>query len=262
MRTFVLGIASSLALSGAALAGPNQKADDALASAPDFRNSIVMISIQCPGDTRPYPLGAGVVVSGDGLVLTAAHVGKNCPHITAARMGAVTSPYQAPGTNLQAVRIKRRVDRTDEAPDAATTAVGVFEDLALYRITNMAGSGLVPATIAKRYPVPGEDVMVVGFAGMPFWYAGAPIRDPGLTIFKTSLSSVAADTQDVPFRIHYTGATLPGVSGGPVFNSNGELVAIHSGRIANCCSPANIVLDNYSWGTSVEAIPPAWKVPR
>lgn len=283
-----------LLLADRAVAAENEKASDALEKVGDWKKSLVMITVHCPGAPLP-DLGTGVLINNKGYVLTAGHVGGNCSGVTTAKMGAVKSPYSGPGEELTATLVARRVNGSD-IPVGGDPWGGVTEDIALWKITNLTGSGLVPAPIGKDYPVPGENVRVVGFAGLPFQYPHNPHNNlPGLTIFKTSLSSVAARPGDIPYRLHYTGATLPGVSGGPVFDERDQLIGIHSGRITavisglvttsctvdkfnNCAilrfkghNGANVdqpigvdfmslksALDNYSWATSVVAVPPQW----
>ncbi|HYO52583.1 serine protease [Archangium sp.] len=290
----LLAVALALSLPTDVRAEPNEKALKALAKVDGWKKSLVLISIRCPGATAPS-LGTGVLISDKGYVVTAAHVGSECPAVTTAKMGAVKSPYTAPGEELNASLVHRRVDGKEITAGSASGGA-MTEDIALWKVSNMTGSGLVPAKLSADYPVPGEDVRVVGFAGLPFQYYGNPHNSmPGLTVYKTSLSSVAARSGDVPYRLHYTGATLPGVSGGPVFNDKDELVGIHSGRVTkvieklvstncsvdsfqNCAilkyTGANgatvqqsigvnfmsvkSVLDNYSWATSVLAIPSSW----
>jgi S1-C subfamily serine protease len=237
----------------------DERAKTALSQLPSWRTSVVLIRVTCSTSEPPY-LGTGVVVGDSGLVMSAAHVGNACPSVTEVTMGAVRSPYAGPRAELAAVRIRRRVDGEDEEPSGATK-VGWYEDLALYQISNMTSSGLTPARISPDYPVPGDEVTIVGFAGLPYWYKDAPPSSPGLTVFKTTLVSVAANADDVPYRLHYTGATLPRVSGGPVFNKAGELLGIHSGRVTRG-SGGVAVVDNYSWATSVLAAPPSWGIPQ
>jgi hypothetical protein len=214
-------------------------------------------------------------------------------------MGRLQSLYTAPGQELTAT-FQRRVVDGRPSPTTAQIKGAVFQDLALWKITNMTGSDLVPATLATTFPMPGEQIEIAGFAGSPFWHTingnfGAN-AGPGLTRFRAWLASVGASPQDVPYRLHYPGYTLSGVSGGPVFNAQGQLIGIHStrtsleikdailttcptdGRAVNCINvtvpgPNNSqvqrtialdigglknMLENYGWATSIFAIPPGW----
>jgi hypothetical protein len=139
--------------------------------------------------------------------------------------------------------------------------------------------------------------MIAGFSDLPFEFLRSPhSRRGGLTINRLNLISVAADQNDVPFRLHYPGSTLGGVSGGPVFDAEGRLIGIHSTRttrnivnlINATCNPTATdgnciritipgsggatvqqpigvnfesvknVLENYSWATSIHALPQGW----
>ena len=261
-----------------------------------------MITITCPKDGTIWT-GAGVVVRATGEVLTAAHVGAKCLDQRNAQVGRLRSPYAAPSMELTATLERRIVDdRTSPTQDQVQSAE--FQDLALWKIDNMQGSGLVPVAMAATFPVPGEAIEIVGFSWLPYSHringdAGRH-AGPGLTRFRGYLTSVGAKPgSDLPFRLHYSGSTLEGVSGGPVFNERGELIGIHStratqflgnlvsagcdptGNDGNCAAvlvpsadgqvssglgvnPLRLkdVLNNYSWGTSIFAVPETWLPPR
>lgn len=290
-----LAVCVFLPLSSGAAAQPDERIAAVLSQLPTWSRSVVYVRIYCPGEAQPYT-GTGVLVRSSGEVLTAAHVGSRCLATRVAKMGALRSPYSAPGEELTADLVHRVADN-DHAPDQDAVQNSAYQDLALWKIRDLSGSTLVPATISSDFPVPGEEVEIVGFSGLPFWHANSSGRNagPGLTRFRTALSSIAASAADVPYRLHYTGATLPGVSGGPVFDRQGRLLGIHSARttgtirdlIQTPCTPPSFgncvtlsfpggggtaaqqtigvnfssvksVLDNYSWATSILAIPTGW----
>jgi S1-C subfamily serine protease len=293
-------LAACLVVGGLAFSGPAEAQVDPRATAAFGRldpwlRSVVMLRITCP--TGVYE-GAGVLVRATGEVLTAAHVGSECIGVTKAKVGRIQSLYAKPGEELTATLVGRIAD-SDETPTQSQVKNADFQDLALWKIDNMANANLTPATMAADFPMPGEPIEVVGFSSQPFMHpivgtAGAN-QGPGLTRFKTSLISVGASTQEVPYRLHYPGFTLEGVSGGPIFNARGELIGIHSTRDPrdvesairtgcdttddkNCVSvmlpganktsargtigldPDRLMamLDNYSWATSIHAIPIGW----
>lgn len=296
-----LGMLAAL-LIGAAFPSPSAAQTDPRATAALQRldpwlNSLVMIKITCHPGENPWT-AAGVLIAATGEVLTAAHVGATCPQQTEAKVGRVRSLYSAPGSELSARLIHRLVDG-ETSPSPGQIAEPVFQDLALWKIEDMTGSGLTPVTIAQDFPLPGEAIEIAGFSGLPYGHSlnGDRGRNagPGLTRFRTYLTSVGATPADVPYRLHYTGDTLEGVSGGPVFNARGELIGIHSTRatrwmndvltspcapdapVGSCVSvvvPAGAataastvgvhikglkkVLDNYSWATSIFAAPETW----
>jgi S1-C subfamily serine protease len=284
MRCIAL-LAGAVIAATSANAQTDTRAARALERVPDWRRSVVLITIRCPD--KPPQQGSGVLISDTGLVLSAAHVGVDCLSVTNARMGAVRSPYSSPGEELNATLVARRANGADQ-PNANTIKFAISEDLALWRITNLEGSGLVPARFSQRFQAPGEEAMIVGFSGLPFSYFGNPhAQQSALTINRVWLTSVAARPNETPYRLHYNGSTLEGVSGGPVFDAEGSLIGIHSGRVTtnirdlvatgctvdsfgNCVSIGNSqtlgvnflsvksVLENYAWATSIHAVPAAW----
>ncbi len=285
--------------SAAAQAQVDPRATAALGQMDAWLRSVVYIRISCPGATYPS-VGTGVLIRGTGEVLTAAHVGSDCPAVTTARMGRIRSLYSAPGTELTAT-LKRRISDNRATPDQAQIRSAEFQDLALWKIDNLTDDNLVPAKMATAFPMPGEPIEVAGFSGLPYWHglngtAGAN-AGPGLTRFRISLASVGASAQDVPYRLNYIGGTLAGVSGGPVFNAAGDLLGIHSTRTTQLIKDTMMVgctagkdhncvevmvpstgsssarstiglgilgmkglLENYSWATSIFAIPSGWLV--
>lgn len=272
------------------------RAIEAFQRLPAWSRSLVYIRIRCPSN-QVYT-GTGVIVRSTGEVLTAAHVGSACLNVTTARMGLVRSAYAAPGEEMEADLVHRVAD-ANTSPNVQQVLGSSYRDLALWRIRNASTLNLVPAAFSPVFPVPGDEVEVVGFSGLPFSHFNNSGMNagPGLTRFRTSLSSIAAaPATEVPYRLHYTGATLPGVSGGPVLDAQGRLLGIHSGRTTgnvtqlvqvgctvgwdeNCARAFTVtlpnnttvthtvgvnylavksVLDNYSWATSVLAAPAGW----
>jgi len=240
----------------------------------------VVLSITCgPGDVYE---GVGVVVAKSAEVLSAAHVGSHCLDVKKAVVGTIRSPYAAPGNDLTAT-LQHRIADNRTTFEREAVEKNEFQDLALWKIDTLEGSGLVPAPIAKAFPIAGDPIEIVGFAGLPFSHTingeAGKHRGTGVTRYRTWITSVAASAErNIPYRIHYPGFTLPGLSGGPVFNAAGQLLGIHSSRYskpvdnalaAGCgtgkpnCFGLDVValktmLDNYSWATSVFAIPADW----
>jgi S1-C subfamily serine protease len=281
----------------AAPAQTDPRATQAFARLDPWLRSVVYLRITCKAGDDPY-VGTGILVRDTGEVLTAAHVGSECLNVTTAKVGRLQSLYTAPGEELTATFQKRIADsRTSPTKDQVQDAE--FQDLALWKIDNMANSGLVAARLATDFPSPGEPIEIVGFSNLPYRHGivgtNGVNAGPGLTRFRTALISVGASDRDVPYRLHYPGFTLGGASGGPVFNAQGQLLGIHSTRTAEkvreslvvgCtigslknCVPVMVpgrnksqvrstvgidvlklkaMLDNYSWATSIFAIPAGW----
>ena len=110
--------------------------------------------------------------------------------------------------------------------------------------------------IETRDPLPGEAITIGGFSNYPF--KGLP-HSPigGLSLYRTHLSSVAADGNPRPFRLHYSGSTMSGMSGGPVANEAGRPIGVHSARRHDDTTTAggvSNVLTNHAWATSIDAV--------
>lgn len=297
MRTMI-GTTGALAALLMSVAAPVGAQDDprvaaAFARLPQWRKSVVVLRVTCaPGDVYE---GVGVLVRSTGEVLSAAHVGSHCLDRATASVGIIRSPYSAPGEDLTAT-LKGRIADNVTAPSKDAAERSVFQDLALWKVDSMVGSGLVPAELAKGFPVAGDPVEIVGFANLPFGHrangTAGEHSGTGITRYRTWITSVGATkVGNVPYRLHYPGFTLQGLSGGPVFNAAGEVIGIHSGRSSrgisaaiysgcdtakpNCVAvrspdgagPGTIgidvdqlktMLDNYSWATSVLALPAGW----
>jgi hypothetical protein len=281
-----------LCVSSPAPAKEDPRVAAALARLPSWRSSVVMLRITCEsGDTYE---AVGVLVRKTGEVLSAAHVGSRCLGVDKAAVGIVRSPYATPGNDLTAT-LKARIADNVTSLNQKAVEDAAFQDLALWKIDNMERSGLVPARIAKSFPVAGDPIEIVGFANLPFTHSingeAGKNSGAGITRYRTWISSVAGTKgTNVPYRVHYPGFTLQGLSGGPVFNASGELIGIHSARRSrpieqalftgcvtakpNCVAvPSDgsgtstlgldidalkTMLENYSWATSVHAVPTDW----
>ena len=191
----------------------------ATAPMPAWTQSIVRIRYTLNGKELT---GSGVIVSASGYVLTAGHVGDGMAGQpgTRIRIGQVASPYGPVDYRYAAKELYR-------ATDANT------HDLKLLQITNppsAPAARLTPAPLATTAPFPGNEVFVAGFPNLPFAYLPHS-PGAGLSIYKTAILSCYAEAgTNVPTRLHYGGGSLPGFSGGPVFNHDGQLLGIHSAR--------------------------------
>lgn len=184
---------------------------------PDWVRSVVLLQYNCDG--VPYA-ATGVVISKAGHILTAAHVGKDCKGnpIKKMQVGVVNSVYGQPQKLYTATVVDRAADNSESV-----------YDLKLLKIDNLNGAQLVPAPFATALPLPGDEISVAGFADLPFAFLSQ--NQASLSVYKTGILSCFAEAGNgIPTRIHYGGNTLPGLSGGPIFNSNGQLIGIHSTR--------------------------------
>jgi hypothetical protein len=255
---------------------------------PEWSKSVVKIWYECNGNIYS---GSGVIISKNGYVITAAHVGKNCnnnndPKIS---IGVVSSIFKAPQKQFTAKFVDSMTD--------SVTNTNEF-DLKLLKIDNLNGAEIYPAIFSSILPISGDDIQVAGFPDLPFAYLRQ--KEAPISIYKTSILSCFAEEDNVPVRLHYGGNSLPGFSGGPIFDKNGKLIGIHSTRTTaninnllntNCMDTVSntpcygnavrftiltegnktttqvvnldynalkSVLDNYSWGTSIWRIPQKW----
>ncbi len=209
--------------------------------------SIVKLWITCEGKTWT---GAGAVVSRSGHILTAAHVGSACINLKDIKIdvGPVTDAYSEPVVTWTAKLVGRVADGKRD-PSSADLSNTSFQDAALYRIEKFEPT-IPVAGLAGSYPIAGDSVSIAGFSNMPFEYANSENTIAGISIVKSSLLSVAA-RRGVPFRLHTTSMTLPGLSGGPVLDSSGAVIGIHS-------SLRTVAPNHFTWATSVAALPSEW----
>jgi tetratricopeptide (TPR) repeat protein len=146
--------------------------------------------------------GSGIIIQQQGdryLVLTAAHVVRN---------------------NRQKYQITTADDRSYQLqPTAIQPLAGV--DLAVVRFTS-----------TKRYQVPKLGNVNESTEGTTIYVSGFPVGTEAIdrSLFNFTDGKVTANSSR-PLRdgysLIYSNNTLPGMSGGGVFNEKGELVAIH-----------------------------------
>jgi S1-C subfamily serine protease len=140
-------------------------------------------------------LGTGVVLSSDGLILTAAHVVAGAERVRVKLLGGEPLPA-----------------RVVFADDAA--------DVALLRLETIP-AGLTPARLGDSDGArKGETVYVIGNPiGIEFSLSSGVIsgRHPGSHVFGGSVEAEVIQTD---------AAINSGNSGGPIFNSRGEVIAV------------------------------------
>ncbi len=158
------------------------------------------VTVFIQGVNNPDNFGSGVVIGRTGknyLVLTAAHV------VAAADRYTIQASDGVQYT-LQNIRRLPNVDM----------AVVQFESSSSYTVAQMGNSDEVSLTTGvyvAGYPKPGQN-----------------IRVPVLTITNGEIAQVLPANASVDgYGFAYTNSTRAGMSGGPVFNSLGEVIAIH-----------------------------------
>ncbi len=158
------------------------------------------VTVFIQGVNNPDNFGSGVVIGHSGksyLVLTAAHVVAAADRYTIQASDGVQYTLQ----NI------RRIPNVD-------MAIVQFESSSSYTVAQMGNSddvSLTTGVYVAGYPKPGQN-----------------IRVPVLTITNGEIAQVLPANASVDgYGFAYTNSTRAGMSGGPVFNSLGEVIAIH-----------------------------------
>lgn len=192
---WALAIAASMATPSGAQPAPSvtpassENARDVLAR---IRPSLIQVEGFVGTNTARALHGSGFAVTGDGLFMTNYHV--------------VAEQVQYPD------KYRLRYRTPDGATGALTVlAVDVRHDLAIVRASDHRAA---PVTLNDQLPRKGERAYSVGF----------PL-DVGLTITEGVSNGKVADAFDA--RIHYSGAINGGMSGGPAFNTAGDVIGIN-----------------------------------
>lgn len=152
--------------------------------------------------TEPNSVGSGVILQQQGdlyTVITAAHVVKN------------KASYKITTPDDRSYQIIPNSIRS--APGSIDLAVIKFKSTSKYTIAKLGNSNALKS---------GMDLYVAGFPGR------SKAIDQPIFIFREG--KVSANSNKVlenGYSLVYSNNTLPGMSGGAVLNSNGELVAIH-----------------------------------
>lgn len=156
------------------------------------RPSVIMIEGFFGTNTAPAFHGTGFAVTADGAFLTNYHV--------------VADLVELPD--------KYRLEyRTNDGQTGRlqVLTVDVRHDLAIVRA---AGYAPPPLKIASSIPEKGERAFSVGF----------PL-DVGLTITEGISNGLVQDSFEA--RLHYSGAINAGMSGGPAFNTSGDVIGVN-----------------------------------
>jgi tetratricopeptide (TPR) repeat protein len=152
--------------------------------------------------TEPNNVGSGVILQHQGdvyIVLTAAHVVKN------------KVSYKITTSDDRAYQIIPNSIRS--APGNIDLAVVKFKSTIKYPTAKLGNCNVLKS---------GMDLYVAGFPG-----TSGTITEPVLMFREGKVSANSTKTFEKGYSLVYSNNTLPGMSGGAVLNSEGELVAIH-----------------------------------
>jgi tetratricopeptide (TPR) repeat protein len=151
---------------------------------------------------EPNGVGSGVILQRQGdtyTVLTAAHVVKSKASYK------ITTPddrsYDIISSSIRS------------APGSIDLAVVKFKSSTNYPIAKLGNCNILES---------GMDLYVAGFPG-----ASGTITEPVFVFREGKVSANSTKTFEKGYSLVYSNSTLPGMSGGAVLNSEGELVAIH-----------------------------------
>ena len=198
------------------------------------------VTVFIQGVNNPDNFGSGVVIG---------HSGKNYLVLTAAHVVAAADRYtiQASDGVQYTLQNIKRIPNVD-------MAIVQFESSSSYTVAQMGNSddvSLTTGVYVAGYPKPGQN-----------------IRVPVLTITNGEIAQVLPANASVDgYGFAYTNSTRAGMSGGPVFNSLGEVIAIHgrkegeagggatNGAWLNLGIPINRYKGAGTGGTQVAAVP-------
>jgi hypothetical protein len=147
--------------------------------------------------------GTGFVVAEGGILATNYHV--------------IASAIDAPDKYRVELVLPDRSFAT-----AQIVNVDIVNDLALLQIDSVyfAESPIEPLALASRESAKGETVYSIGF---PF--------DLGITVIDGTYNGLAP--YSVSQRVHFSGSLNPGMSGGPAFNGEGEVIGVNVSTAGN-----------------------------
>lgn len=211
MRSMVLLLTVSLVALGW-IASPGAVRGDELSPAvlKKVRSATVFIKV-----TRPEkePRGSGFLISQE-LIVTNAHVlgvAENEPRLPSKIEVVLNS-----GTSSESV------------VDAQALAVNLADDLAYLKIPRRAGSHFLTLRPSSEI----VETMPVSILGFPLG-EGLDLqqRNPAVTISAGHVSSLRRNEEQQISEIQIDGSLIPGNSGGPIIDAQGELVGVSASAI-------------------------------
>jgi S1-C subfamily serine protease len=214
------------------------------------RNSICYIyalySITKPGQRQARPLRTRVsatgFVIGDGLIATNRHVVE--PWWEDEDDQAAISAGAVPRVEKLLAFFPDMADPIELTDPQVSPAV----DLAVVRFQPPKDRGFRPVTLARGSAIPGDPVVVVGYPlGVTVMLAKSPRKVYQRLAFSTDTIDIARELAArklirpsatyghlgdvVDERLIYDAPTAQGGSGGPVFNSAGQVIAVNTAYI-------------------------------
>ena len=172
--------------------------EDAISLFNEYSSQIYQIRIIEQASGKQTALGSGFQISDDGIVVTNYHV--------------VSEYINGPD--------RYHVEYVDHGGGKGKLILldfDVINDLALLKRNIQGGQFL---TIAANLPMQGEAIYSLGNP-----------HDLGLTVIPGTYNGTAAHS--LYQRIHFSGSINPGMSGGPVLNSSGEVVGVNVATAGN-----------------------------
>lgn len=164
----------------------------------EYSNRIYQIRIVEQASGKQAALGSGFQISPDGVVVTNYHV--------------VSEYTSHPGR----YRIEY-LGHNGARGEMQLIDIDVVNDLSLLKKDDYGGAYL---RLSDSPPVQGEAIFSLGNP-----------HDLGLTVIPGTYNGVSAHS--LYKRIHFSGSINPGMSGGPVLNSNGEAIGINVATAGN-----------------------------
>ncbi len=152
--------------------------------------------------TEPNSVGSGIILQHQGAVytvLTAAHVVKN--KVSYKITTSDDRSYEVISSSIR------------RAPGSIDLAVVKFTSTAKYPTAKLGNCNILKS---------GMDLYVAGFPG-----SSGAITESILVVREGRVPANSNKTFENGYSLVYSNDTLPGMSGGAVLNSDGELVAIH-----------------------------------
>lgn len=173
--------------------------DPARVTFDNTRDRIYQIRVMDISANTRSSTGSGFLIDPDGVIATNYHV----------IASAISSPDKYRIEILQDDEVRRYIGTIKH--------VDVVHDLALLE-TDIDADGFLP--LATREPAKGDRVYSIGY---PY--------DLGVTVVPGTYNGLIPHSASP--RVHFTGSLNPGMSGGPAFNGNGEVIGVNVATSGN-----------------------------